>query len=62
MFKVGDKIKVVSVDGSLIYFPCLLDVKGEVIDYIDAGTVVIRVLYNHRECVFIVCDYEIELI
>ncbi len=62
MFKEGDKIKVVSVDGSLRFTPFLLGVKGEVIDCVGARTVFIRVLYNHRECVFIVCDYEIELI
>lgn len=62
MFKEGDKIKVVNVDGSLRSFPCLLGVEGEVIDCVDAGTVFIRVPYNHRKCVFIVCVYEIELI
>lgn len=62
MFKEGDKIKVVSVDGSLKSFPCLLGVEGEVVDYVDVGTVFIRVLYNNRKCIFITCEHEIELI
>lgn len=62
MFKEGDKVKVIDVSGSLRSFPALLGVEGEVANYVDVGTISIRVPYNHRKCIFLVCDFEIESI
>lgn len=62
MFKEGDKIRVTSVEGSLLSFPSLYNAVGVVHDYRNKGTVFIKLLYKGRICIFIVCEHEIELI